>query len=162
MRLNCQVFQFSPNYFYLLTICSKDKEAFLFLSDSFCLYRNVTADHMSIESVLLMHFQTAKTPLADFSVYDLAHGWVFDLHLGCATCCSWLDDAVFHQRKIRSALSVAVRALFFAAAAKAGQRDDWALTTVSWGERDRWQERVVAIGIGASLTSTNKQREHRL
>lgn len=83
----------------------------LLLSDFFFyLDRHATADHMSIQSVLLMHFQTAATPLAKLSVYDLAHGWVFDLHLGCATCCSWLDAAVFHQRKIRSTLTVAVKA----------------------------------------------------
>lgn len=121
---------------------------------------------MSIESVLLMHFQTAATLLADFSVYDLAHGWVFDLHLGYATCCSWLDAAVFHQRKIRSTLTVAVKAAVHrcAASARAGQRADWALTTVSWKDRqrDRWQERVVAVRVWALVTSTNKQQEHRL
>ncbi len=91
---------------------------------------------MSIESVLLMHFQTAATPLADLSVYDLAHGWVFDLHLGCATCCSWLDAAVFHQRKIRFTLTVAVKTAVrrCAASARARPRADWALAAVSWRE----------------------------
>lgn len=71
---------------------------------SVCLDKHAAADHTSIQSALLMHFQTAATPLAELSVYDLAHGWVFDLHPGCATCCSWLNAAVFHQRKIRSTL----------------------------------------------------------
>ena len=125
-----------------LTVCSKDKDTSLLLSDSLRLDRRATADHMSIESVLLMHFQTAATPLADLSVYDLAHGWVFDLHLGCATCCSWLGAAVFHQRKIRSTLTVAVKTAVrrCAASARAGPRADWALAAVSWSERDRQTE----------------------
>lgn len=93
---------------------------------------------MSKASVLLTHFQTAATPLANLPVYDLAHGWVFDLHLSCATCCSWLDAAVFHQRKKRSTLTVAVKAAVrrCAASARAGPRADGALTAVSWRERD--------------------------
>lgn len=118
---------------------------------------------MSIEPVLLMHFQTAATPLADLSVYDLAHGWVFDLHLGCATCCSWLDAAVFHQRKIHSTLTVAVKTAVrrCAASARARPSADWALAAVSWNERQRARERD-GRRDDVAIRTLNKQQEHSL
>lgn len=161
--LSCQVLWIRPDLFYLLTIYSKDKETSLLLADSFHLDRHATADRMSIPSVLLMHFQTAAAPLADLSVYDLAHGWVFDLHLSCATCCSWLDGAVLHQRKIHSTLAVAVKTAVrrCAASARVGPRADGALTAVSWRERERQKERVRCGHKDYGFTDPHKQASRK-
>lgn len=125
------------NHARFVSECKKDKETTLHFSYPVCLDTHATADHTSIASALLMHFQTAATPLSDLSAYDLAHGWVFDLHLGCATCCSWLDATVFHQRKMSSTLTVAVKAAVrhCAASARERLRAFWALTAVGLRER---------------------------
>lgn len=73
------------------------------------------ANHTSIEPVLLMRFQmTATASPGPLPCMTLAHGWFFDLHLGCGTCCSWLTSALFHQvgeeeENKKSAGSAAVR-----------------------------------------------------
>lgn len=111
-----------------------------------------------------------STPLAGFSVYDLAHGVGFDLHFGCATCCSWPEAAVFHQRKIRSTLwlwqlrrpSAAV--LPFARTGLESWLDPRSCQLErEWTrEKGRWQERIcLTCCITASPIFLNKPCEQR-